>query len=309
MKIISVINAKGGCGKSTIAMSVACALAGLGFKTLLIDMDPQSQVTQWLSAGDGLSAEGTLVQAMDGRVGLDSVVQLTGIPNLSFIASSQQLEDLGRQITEVENYATILAGLLARMTMPFEFVVIDSPNQISPVMENVIYPTDVFVVPFESTKAVRSYANFFQLLVKVRRDQDGLGQDGLDADVRILHVLSNLSKQPGLRKRVVATIELHGIPLAKTEVRTCGWLAQVDEHGANIFSYRPHSKGAEDMAQLTYEVLDALQVPRPFDLLQQSATSPEGEDRGTVRTPVDAEANASPTHYPILNSHPHDTAA
>ncbi len=248
MNIITVINAKGGCGKSTIAMSVASGLAIRGLPTLLIDMDPQAQVTQWLGAGDGLSPQGTLVEAMEGRATLDSVIQPTKFENLSFIPSSQGLEDLGRQITDVEGYQTILTRLLSSLTRSFDFVVIDSPNQISPIMENCIYPTDVFIVPFESTKAVRSYANFYQLLLRLRPEEEH----------KVLHVLSNLSRQPGLRRRVTETINAHGISLAKTEIRTCGWLAQVDENGGSIFHYRPHSKGAEDTAALVGEVLEML---------------------------------------------------
>src|SRR3954471_1666078 len=118
MNIITVINAKGGCGKSTIAMSLASGLAERRYQTLLLDMDPQAQVTQWLGLGDGLSPEGTLVAAMEGRQTLDSIVQETKFANLSFIASSQQLEDLGRQITDMENYATVFTGLLASLTRP-----------------------------------------------------------------------------------------------------------------------------------------------------------------------------------------------
>jgi chromosome partitioning protein len=248
MNIITVINAKGGCGKSTIAMSLAAGLAIRGFPTLLIDMDPQAQVTQWLGAGDGLSSEGTLVAAMEGKATLDSVIQATKFEQLSFIPSSQGLEDLGRQITETEGYQTILARLLSSLTRSFEFTVIDSPNQISPVMENCIYPSDAFIVPFESTKAVRSYANFYQLLLRLRPEEEH----------KVLHVLSNLSRQPGLRKRVMKTIAEHGISIAQTEIRTCGWLAQVDENGGSIFHYRPHSKGVEDMAALVGEMLVTL---------------------------------------------------
>ena len=115
-------------------------------------------------------------------------------------------------------------------------------------MENCIFPSDAFIVPFESTKAVRSYANFFQLLARLRPGEEH----------RVLHVLSNLSRQPGLRKRVIETLDLHGIPRAKTEIRTCGWLAQVDENGGSIFQYRPYSKGAEDMGLLVAEVLELL---------------------------------------------------
>jgi chromosome partitioning protein len=53
MNIVTVINAKGGCGKSTIAMSLASGLAIRGLPTLLIDMDPQAQVTQWLGDDRG----------------------------------------------------------------------------------------------------------------------------------------------------------------------------------------------------------------------------------------------------------------
>ncbi|HEX8340109.1 MAG TPA: ParA family protein [Tepidisphaeraceae bacterium] len=245
MQIITVINAKGGCGKSTIAMSLACGLAARGHRTLLIDMDPQAQVTQWVGLGDGLSSEGTLVAAMEGRASLESIVQPTRFGNLSFVASSQGLEDVGRQITDREDYATLFTGLLASLTNPPDVVVVDSPNQISPVMENAIFPSDAFIVPFESTKAVRSYANFYQLLMRLRPGEEH----------RVLHVLSNLSRQPGLRRRVIAAIEANGISVARTEVRNCGWLAQVDENGGNIFDYRPRSKGATDMALLTDEVL------------------------------------------------------
>jgi cellulose biosynthesis protein BcsQ len=70
VNIISVINAKGGVGKSTIAMNVATGLARQNFDVLLIDMDHQAQVTQWLNAGDGLRTAGTLAAAMDGSQAL-----------------------------------------------------------------------------------------------------------------------------------------------------------------------------------------------------------------------------------------------
>src|SRR5581483_2552524 len=248
MYIITVINAKGGCGKSTIAMNLAAGLSMRGHRTLLIDMDPQAQVTQWLGLGDGLSDEGTLVPVLLGKVSLDAVIQSTRFDGLSFIASSEGLEDIGRQITDVEGYEMLFTRQLAGSTGAFDFVVIDSPNQISPIMENAIYPTDLFVVPFESTKAVRSYANFFKLLIRLRPGEEH----------RLLHVLSNLSRQSGLRARVIAAMDLHGIPRGRTEVRTCGLLAQVDEHGGSIFHWRPYANGARDMAALLDEVTQLL---------------------------------------------------
>jgi chromosome partitioning protein len=251
MRVVTVINAKGGCGKSTIATSLAAGLARRGLRTLLIDMDPQAQVTQWLGAGDGLTAAGTLVAAFTGASTLDEIAQPTAIENLAFVASAEVLEEVGRRITDVDDYPTILARLAGEVASDFDVAVLDSPNQISPIMENAIYASDLFVVPFESTKAVKSYANFYKLLLGLRPNEDH----------RLLHVLSNLTRQRGLRNRVVALMNAERIPLARTEVRSCGWLAHVDEHGGSIFDYRPRANGAQDMESLTEEVLAAVGEP------------------------------------------------
>jgi chromosome partitioning protein len=255
MNIITVINAKGGCGKSTIAMNVASGLARYGHRVLLMDLDPQAQVTQWLAAGDGLSADGTLVAALMRQQTLSDVIQATGFERLSFVASADGLEDLGREISQTDGYPSMLTQLIAEEHIAdrFDFIVIDSPNQISPIMENAIFPADAFIVPFESTKAVKSYASIYKLLLKLRPN----------ADFHLLHVLSNLSRLTGQRKRVLTLMSNDAMQSARSEIRSCGWLAQVDENGGSIFHYRPLSKGAQDMAALVEEVRELFSNGQP----------------------------------------------
>jgi len=248
MKVITVCNAKGGCGKSTIALSLAASLGrAKGNKVLVIDMDPQAQVSDWLRASDGLNTKGTLTSVFMREERLQDIIKETNINNVWIAPGSQPLEMISHSMTEVDGYESLLAEFLDQLPNEFNYVVIDCPNQISPLMENAIVPTDVFVVPIESTKAVASYANFFALVQKLRGD----------GNYRMLHVLNNITLQ-GVKKSVVRFMEQEEISIAKTEIRNCGWLAQVDQHGGSIFAYRPNSKGASDIPLLQQEILSSI---------------------------------------------------
>ena len=73
-----------------------------------------------------------------------------------------------------------------------------------------------------------------------------------------------MTRQAGLRRRVIRNMQEEGIPIATAEVRSCGWMAQVDEHGGSIFHYRPRSKGAKDMNGLIDLALSALSANNPI---------------------------------------------
>lgn len=247
MKVITVINAKGGCGKSTIAMNTAVAFARSGKRVLLTDLDPVAQITEWLGAGDGVSLKGSILAALTGKETLTQIIQQTKFPNLFFIPSTKDLEAFGRRLERRSRYEAAFARTLQEVADEYDYLVIDSPNQISPIMRNAIFPADVFVIPFDGVEAINTYANAIELITELRPE----------GDYELLHVVNDMPSL-GMRKLVRRRLKENKISVAKTEIRHCGWTARASEHGGSIFGYRPKSKGATDHLALKNEIVAAL---------------------------------------------------
>ena len=116
MNVITVCNAKGGCGKSTIALSLAASLGRLPrTKVLVLDMDPQSQVSDWLQASDGLNRGGTLAAIFLRETTLSKIIKPTNIKNVFIAPGSQPLETISHSMGEVEGYESMLAEFLAEL--------------------------------------------------------------------------------------------------------------------------------------------------------------------------------------------------
>lgn len=162
MKIISLINNKGGVGKTTSAVNIATYLALKGNKVLLIDLDSQANATAYI--GINYSSEGAHKIFTDE----DPVIQETQYKNLYIIPATKNLIDIEENIKE--NAETKLRDYLNNNN-EFDFVILDCPPAISLVTINALVASNYTLIPTKVSKFdLDGFENLFNIIDLVKKD-------------------------------------------------------------------------------------------------------------------------------------------
>ena len=151
MKIVAIANQKGGVAKTTTAINLAAALCEHGFRTLLVDMDPQGNA----STGLGVSPESRSVTAYDvllGEVSASEAIVKTETDGLFVIPSTTELSSSDVQLHNVNKRSFLLRDSLALLKNheSFDFVLIDCPPSLNLLTVNALVASDSVLVPLQS---------------------------------------------------------------------------------------------------------------------------------------------------------------
>ena len=154
MQIISIINQKGGVGKTTTVINLAAGLAQQGKKILVIDIDPQGNATTGLGLSNLENSSDTIYSVLNGTKTISEVIKKTGFKNLDIVTSNVDLSGLEVETASDSKRAFILkselTAYLNNSGALYDYILIDCPPSLSLLTVMALVSSHSLVVPLQT---------------------------------------------------------------------------------------------------------------------------------------------------------------
>lgn len=246
-KIIAIANHKGGVAKTTTTINLGAALVLKGKKVLLVDIDPQCNLTETMYTA---KTESTIYQAM---LGLAPVQPVKLIENFYLIPSDKDLNAADIQIGSVEGAQLLLKKILDPLRDEFDYILIDCPPSRAIVTVNGLSAADEVIIPtLAEILSVRGIKDMTELIDLVR--------ENINRKLKIAGLLIVMySDRTSAARQTVAYIDCiadHiGTKLFNTRVRKNVTIVESQLSYRDIFRENASAKAAQDYMELAEEVL------------------------------------------------------
>ena len=250
-KVISIVNQKGGVGKTTTAINLAAYLAQYGKRVLVVDLDPQANATSGIGVKHQELAYG-LYEALAGQTGIRDIILGAGHNNYYVAPATLSLAGANIELVNVDNREFLLDNLIKQVRDDYDFILIDCPPSLGLLTINGLAAADEVLIPVQS--------EYFAL--------EGLGQ--------LLHTINlvqgNIKQELGILGAVITMYTRHNrlsgevlrelcqyFPnrLFRTIIPRDDLLAEAPSYGQTILKYAPASKGARAYESLAREIISS----------------------------------------------------
>lgn len=248
-KIVSVVNQKGGVGKTTTAVNLASGIGIAGKKVLLVDADPQGNSTSGFGVNKK-NAKITSYELLIGKAKLESAVIKTEFKNVDIVPSSMDLAAAEVDLIEIEHREAQLKMSLAAAREKYEYIFIDCPPSLGLITINALNASDTVLVPIQCEYF--ALEGLSQLMASVRQVKrlynPTLEIEGI--------VLTMYDARLNLTGQVVSEIKKYfSNQLYKTAIPRAVRLSEAPSYGMPIQYYDKRSKGAAAYDDLAKEFL------------------------------------------------------
>ncbi len=250
--IISLVNVKGGVGKTTTAVNMGAGFAGSGLRVLLVDLDPQSSASYSVGVASdevGLSSEDLLLGEQAAR---DVIVE-TGVEGLELIPGSMKLVGADLALARKKHPERRLIEALKPLRRQYDFILVDCPPGLSILTVNGLVASDFYILPVVPHDLDMEAMNHFFVGLETL----GLTVRGLPDLLGIL--LTMVDHRTSVTNDVVEAIRRAlGREVFQTEIPINVRLAEAPGYGSSIYDYQGWSAGARAYSQLGGEVIRRL---------------------------------------------------
>src|SRR5690554_5322838 len=247
MKTIAILNHKGGTGKTTSAINIGAGLAKKGKRVLLVDIDPQANLTEGLGIRD---AETSIYDSIRDSKKLP-VIQIHG--RLDLVPSSIDLLGAELEIVSKIGREKIVTKLLKPLKAEYDYIILDCPPALGLLTINAVVAADTILLPLEAEYF--AYKGIDRLIGIVEQVQEHFNENLTIGGVFV----SKCNYQRTLTQTIINSItEYFGPKVFDAKIRVNVSLSEAQLQGQSVFEYAPDSNGAKDYDNLVNEILNKI---------------------------------------------------